>query len=379
MKRSFLIHFAELTLKGKNRAFFERILAQNIRAKIKGRLKKEFGRFVLEAEDEDVEEKLAKIPGISDFAPTEIVEKDWGKIKEKAKELAPYLNSPFRIVAKRSDKSFVYNSLEIEQKLALVIKENFPRLKPSFRLFRSTLYVIIGQKRAFLFVKKVKGVGGLPVGASGKAFAFLSGGIDSAVASFLAMKRGIKVEFLHFFNETEQKEGVKSKIETLVKKLGEFQPQTTAWLLPFGEVQRRIIGFCPEKLRMIVYRRAMFKIANLFASSRKIKAYITGDSVGQVASQTLPNLQVIWQVADLPVLAPLVGFNKEETIELAKKIGTFEISILPYQDCCRFMIAKHPETHARIKEIETVEEMLEKREWEKLFKEAIEKREKIEV
>jgi len=377
MKQVFLIHFSELSLKGKNRVFFERILAQNIKSKIKGELKKEFGRFVLKTKDLEAKEKLAKIPGISDFASAEIVEKDWKEIEKKAKELASCLNSPFKVVAKRSDKTFKYNSLEIEKRLASLIKESFPHLHPSFRAFNSILYVIIGQSRAFLFVKKQKGIGGLPVGSSGKAFSFLSGGIDSPVASFLAMKRGIKIEFLHFFNETEQKEGVRTKIKTLGQKLSEYQTQTTLWLVPFGKIQQRIIAFCPDKLRMIVYRRAMFKIANLLSSQRNIKAYVTGDSVGQVASQTLPNIKVIWASAQLPVLAPLVGFNKEETIDWAKKIGTYEASILPYQDCCRFMIAEHPETQAELDKIEKIEKALKAEEWGKLFKEALKAKEKI--
>ncbi|MCD6422302.1 tRNA 4-thiouridine(8) synthase ThiI, partial [bacterium] len=288
--KAFLLHPAESALKGKNRAFFERILLRNIRAKIKGEIEKEFGRFLLRTEEEDALEKLAKIPGIANYSPVEVVEKDWAKIKEKAKELTEYLRSPFKIEAKRSDKYFPLTSPEIEQKLALIIKENFG-LRPSYQFPRSTLYVIIGQKYAYLFVKKIKGIGGLPVGASGKAFAFLSGGIDSAVASFLLMKRGVKIEFLHFFNETLNKEKVRDKIRRLIKKLSEYQPETRGWIIPFGEIQKQIIAICPEDLRMILYRRAMFRVANLLAKKRKVKAFVVGDSVGQVASQTLPNLK----------------------------------------------------------------------------------------
>lgn len=377
MKQVFLIHFSELSLKGKNRAFFERILVQNIKAKIQGELTREFGRFILKTNDSAAKEKLAKIPGVSDFAIAEIVPKDWQVIKERTKELASCLSSPFRVLAKRSDKSFPYDSLDIQKKLALLIKDSFPHLRPSLKSYSSVLYVIIGEKHAFLFSKKIKGIGGLPTGSSGKGFVFLSGGIDSPVAGFLAMKRGLKAEFLHFFNETVQKEGVRTKIELLGERLSEYQPRTTVWLIPFGKIQKEVIALCPDKLRMIVYRRAMFRIANLLAPKRKIRAYVTGDSLGQVASQTLPNIKAIWSSAKLPVLAPLIGFNKEDIIKLAKRIDTYESSILPYQDCCRFMIARHPETNVSLEQIKKIEEVLEAKGWEKSLQEAANGKERL--
>lgn len=192
-----------------------------------------------------------------------------------------------------------------------------------------------------------------------KALSLISGGIDSPVASYLMIKQGLEVVFIHFHNETVSKSAVENKVVKIVKVLSKEQKKTKLYLIPFKELQFEIIKQIPARARMLVYRRVMFMIADKIAEKEDCEAFITGDSLGQVASQTIENLNVIYEAAKLSVLTPLIGENKEATIKLAQKIGTFEISKLPYEDCCSFLIAKHPETKAKINLIKNFEENLE--------------------
>lgn len=188
-----------------------------------------------------------------------------------------------------------------------------------------------------------------------KLVSLLSGGIDSPVASYLMMRQGCEVILVHFYNYTKDAYNVKYKLLKLQEVLGKYQEKTKLYLVPFLSFQRVILSFIPPKLRMISYRRMMLKIAEEILKKEKAKAFITGDSLGQVASQTLDNLVVIYEATRYPILTPLLGFDKEETIRIAKEIGTYPISIEPYSDCCSFLIARHPETHAKLEEIKRLE------------------------
>ncbi len=211
-------------------------------------------------------------------------------------------------------------------------------------------------KRNFLYTKKFNGVGGLPTGSSGKVVSLLSGGIDSPVASFLMIKRGCNTIFVHFHNRTINSEQALSKIRKIVEVLTKFQGKSKLYVVPFERLQLEIIRNVPSKYRMIVYRRFMLKIANYIAERENAKAIVTGDNLGQVASQTIENLNTIYRISALPIFSPLIGLNKREIVDLAKKIGTYEYSILPYQDCCSFMISPHPVTRSDPKMIERFEE-----------------------
>ena len=221
------------------------------------------------------------------------------------------------------------------------------------------IVVDIGNKNCFIYSEKMKGIGGLPVGTAGKLVSLISGGIDSPVASFMMMRRGARIVFVHFKNKTVSSGAGSDKIEKLVETLSCFQGRSKLYVVPFEEFQKEIIAKIPSKNRMIIYRRVMFKLSEIIAKKENAKGFVTGDSLSQVASQTIDNINAIYKAANLPILPPLIGINKQETIDLAKQIDTYETSIIPYQDCCSFLIAKHPETRARLDEIIRQEENLE--------------------
>ncbi len=341
----FVIHYSEIGIKGKNRPFFEKKLIENIRKLTGLNSKKRYGRIITEYNPKK-KSTLKKIPGIAYFSPAYESELNIDNIFEKAKLLA---KDDFRIITKRSNKSFKYTSLEINKIIAdKLVKEGF---KANVKKPKRKIFIEICEKNAYIYKEKIKGLGGLPVGTTGKLIALISGGIDSPVAAFYMIKRGCKVSVLHFYNQSSNPQ----KIFDLAKKLSEYQGKTKIYIVPFKEIQKQIIINCPAKYRMILYRRAMFKIGNEIIKKLKIKGFVTGDNIGQVASQTLENLKCIWDAAKENVYAPLIGFDKEEIIHVAKKIGTYEISIQPYADCCSFLVAKHPETKANLDEIKKIE------------------------
>jgi thiamine biosynthesis protein ThiI len=365
-----IIHYDEITLKGGNRPFFERALISNIKESLESikynKIYKDGGKIIVEINKntdlEKIKEVLKNIPGISNFYFAVSEEKDLEKINKKAVEfLKKYLKKEnkktFKIEARRSDKKFKFKSPEINAKVGEYVLEN-AELKVDVHQPDLEIVIDIGNKNCFIYFEKIKGIGGLPVGIAGKLISLLSGGIDSPVASFMMMKRGARVIFVHFKNRTINNTG-DDKIKNLVKKLSRFQGKSKLYIVPFEEFQKEIIAKIPSKNRMIIYRRIMFKIAEKIAKKENAKGFATGDSLSQVASQTLENIGVIYNSANLPVFSPLIGMNKQEIIDLATKIKTYETSILPYQDCCSFLIAKHPETKSKLDEILKQEENLE--------------------
>lgn len=351
MERKIVVHYGEIGLKGKNRDFFEKLLVKNIRRK-GGKVRRKYGRLEVEFE-EGIEEKLRKIPGIKYFGSGFKTSLDMDEIKSASLLALPKSFSTFCVKASRSNKSFPLNSMEINREVGSFIQSSLSKrvnLKNPDVLLRIEIY----EDSAYVYSKRVEGVGGLPSGSAGKVVSLISGGIDSPVASFMAMKRGCEVVLAHFFNSTLHSPEVRKKILLLAEKLSEFHP-VKLYMIPFEEIQREIIRTVPSKLRMVVYRRSMMRMANMIADRENAKAIVTGDNLSQVASQTLENLHAIHSVSERVVLSPLIGFDKEEIIEKAREIGTYEISILPYEDCCSLMVAKHPETRAKIDEIRKFE------------------------
>tara|TARA_B100000315_G_scaffold223408_1_gene228187 strand:- start:73 stop:1299 length:1227 start_codon:yes stop_codon:yes gene_type:complete len=393
-----VIHYSEIGTKGKNRDFFEKKLMDNLRKALGSQSTKvyrRYGRIIVDLKEKFDQEKsvniLAILPGISSFAFASQTDLDFENIKKTGKkvlmETLDILNEKnlklkkgiksekqkfltFKVETKRSNKQFPMKSPEINKELGKYLEKELD-LIAEYKNPDIKLQLEIGEKETFIYSKKYYGVGGLPIGTAGKVIASLSGGIDSPVASFLAMKRGCEVIFMHAYNKTQVTTGVLSKLEDLVKQLAKIQLKARLYIIPFEKIQKEIILKVPAKLRMIIYRRFMMQIINEIAKKEKAKAIITGDSVGQVASQTLDNINCIYAAANIPVLAPLIGMNKEEIVNLAKKIGTYEISIQPYPDCCSFNIAQHPETRGKLAEIEKVEENIENK--KELIIEAIEK------
>lgn len=353
MKDRIVIHYDEIALKGKNRDYFESALVRHVRAALGDSVQvvqKRHGRIVCTpaegADPQRLRKTLARLPGIAHFSIGTAAATDLEEIQERALDLLTGVEfATFGVKTKRSDKSFPLTSSEISARVGAHVLRNLDR-KVDLTDPDVWLHIELTHREAFLYRDKIKGPGGLPVGTSGRVLASLSGGIDSPVAAYLMMKRGCKVIFVHVRNETQFAQDAVEKIEELVRTLTAVQLRSRLYIVPFGELQRAIIAFVPAKYRMIVYRRFMMKILNRIAGKENAKAVVTGDSVGQVASQTLENLMCIQAASDLPVLSPLIGMNKEETIGLARTIGTFDFSTLPYPDCCSFMIAPHPETRA---------------------------------
>jgi len=370
-----IIHYNEITLKGGNRPFFERVLVDNIKGFLENikynKIYKDGGKIIIEINRNiDLEKTkgiLENIPGISNFYFAVSEEKELEKINKKTVELLKnYLQTEndknnkiktFKIEARRSDKRFKFKSPEINARIGEFVLEN-TKLKVDVHQPDLEIVIDIGNKNCFIYFEKTNGIDGLPVGTTGKLISLISGGIDSPVASYMMMKRGAKIIFVHFKNKTINNTG-DDKIKNLVKRLSRFQGRSKLYIIPFEEFQKEIIAKIPSKNRMIIYRRIMFELAEIIAKKENAKGFVTGDSLSQVASQTLENIGVIYNSANLPIFPPLIGMNKQEIIDLAVKIKTYKISILPYQDCCSFLIAKHPETKAKLEDILKQEETLE--------------------
>ncbi len=364
-----VVHYSEIGLKGKNREFFEHKLISNLRGALQGlgagKVSRLYGRIVIElgkggeAANRKIQERLQKVAGISNFSfavssPREINGIEDALVRAaKGKKI-----KTFALSATRSDKRFRYTSRELKEILGDFLRKRY-KWKVDLSNPDLTFFIEVTEKMAFVYTEKVRGLGGLPVTSSGKLVCLISGGIDSPVAAMEMMKRGCSIVFVHFHNWTKDKDVVKDKVARIVEVLSEFQPKTVLYMIPFQDLQKEIIMKIQARYRMIVYRRVMFAIANRIAESEKALGFVTGDSVGQVASQTLENLRVIYGKARLPVFAPLVSRNKQEIVDMAKRIGTYDLSILPYSDCCSFLIAPHPETRARPGNIEGMESNIE--------------------
>ena len=279
----------------------------------------------------------------------------------------------FAIKTKRRNKSFPLKSPEVNQEVGTYVHEA-TGLPAKLKNPDLEITIEITDEKAYIYANRQMGIGGLPAGSSGPSLCLLSGGIDSPVAAYMMMKRGTRSHFIHFLNSTEVTLAVKDKIIDLVKQLAKFQGHSTLHIVPFQDLQWEIIGKVEDRFRMLVYRRFMLKLANRVAKENNINALITGDSLSQVASQTIENLRTVYEASELPILHPLIGFNKLETIRLAEKIGTMEISSRPYDDCCTFYVPRHPATKSNIKTIRYQEKNLDE---EVLIKVALEKMETI--
>ncbi len=371
-----ICHYGEIALKGKNRKFFEEKLVENIKLSLKKDyfqfVKRISGRIIIKLSKKsksenkegikirkEITESLSNVIGISHFSFADNCKQEIKQIKNKSFELLKDKKfKTFKISTRRSEKKFPYSSQEINEKIGDFILKKIKGVKVKLKNPDITCFITLVENYAFLYLKKNKGQCGLPVGVSGKAISLLSGGIDSPVASFLAMKRGLKLVFLHFHALPYTGRESIEKAKRIVKTLKKFQPKTKLYLIPFADIQKEILLNAPSKLRVILYRRMMLRIAEKIAHKEKAKAIVSGENLGQVASQTLENLSLINQTTNLLILRPLIGMDKNEIIEKAKEIGTFEISILPHQDCCSRFLPKHPETKGTLKEIEKAERKL---------------------
>lgn len=372
MKPDYIIcHYNEIGLKGKNRKFFEERLMKNIKMglnhKVPGsfkHVKRISGRIIVILDQagginqKKIELVLKNIFGIAYFAFALNVKQNISDIEKNCLHLLQDKNfKNFRISTQRSKKEYPLTSQKINEKIGAYIVEKLNK-KVDLTKPDVTCFVEIVEKFAFVFLKKIKGSGGLPISTGGKAIVLLSGGIDSPVASFYVLKRGLNAVFLHFYSPPYTSEASVKKASNLVKIINKFQFKSKLYLAPFAEIQKEILINTPAKLRVVLYRRFMLRIAREIAKKEEAQAIVTGESIGQVASQTIENIGVIAEIIDLLILRPLIGFDKHEIIEQAKRIGTYPVSILPHQDCCARFLPKHPATRARLAEVEQAEKNL---------------------
>ncbi len=364
MDHKYVLRFDEICLKKGNREFFEAHLYQNLKETIseygKIRLFPKRNRVLIHSELclEKITPILQRIPGICDFSPVHVVKTALSNIEQALLQLTRNMHfGSFKFEVKRSYKEFPMDSMQIAAHLGsmLHLETKWP---VDVNNPTHVLHVDVHAHESYVYGKRYTCMGGLPTGSSGKLISLLSGGIDSPVASYKMISRGCRITYVHFHNEHEDGRDVKDKLLKIVAQLSKFQPSTKLYMIPFGGLQRALIGFIPSKYRMIAYRRCMFRLASIIRFKEKASAYITGDCVGQVASQTLKNLHVIHSVADGPVLSPLIGFNKNEIINIARKIETFDLSILPYSDVCSFLVDEHPETAMNLTEMEDLEAII---------------------
>jgi tRNA uracil 4-sulfurtransferase len=364
--KSVVIHYQEIALKGKNRPWFVARLVRNIREATKDLDVRDVralqGRIELVLGDgtswEAARDRVATVFGIGNFARAGRAPLDVDAIASRILEdLGPDDPSSFRLSARRSDKRFPLTSPQIEREVGGRIKEargwHVDLAHPAM-----TIHVEALTSDAFYFFGKERGAGGLPVGASGKVACLLSGGIDSPVAAWRMMKRGCRVVFVHFHSYPILSRASQEKARELARLLARFQYHSRLMLVPFGEIQQRVVLAVPPALRVVVYRRLMMRIAEQLARLNRAQGLVTGEVVGQVASQTLENMATIGSVVSLPVLRPLVGMDKEEITTEAQRLGSYPISIIPDQDCCTLFTPKHPATRAKRYEVERAEQEL---------------------
>ncbi|MEK6538579.1 MAG: tRNA uracil 4-sulfurtransferase ThiI [Nitrospirota bacterium] len=362
-----IAHYQEIVLKGKNRHIFVKKLIENIKYATAclgvKHIRHKDGRIILDlsagARESIISDRLTKTFGIANLVLTHRISNDVNVFKE---EILQHIKgrefNSFRVSTKRGYKGYPLTSMDIDRIVGAHIKES-TGAKVNLTNPELTIFIQILSGETYFYVDKIQGPGGLPVGTGGTVVCLLSGGIDSPVAAYRIMRRGCSVVFVHFHSYPYLSKTSQEKVQDLTEILNQYQQPVKTYLLPFGEIQKEIVLSVPPKYRVVIYRRMMLRIAERIAGETGALALITGDSLGQVASQTLENITTTEDAATLPVLRPLIGMDKGEIIDQAIRIGTYDISIIPDQDCCQLFIPKNPAVRTIIREIERVEKKLD--------------------
>ncbi len=371
MKEIILIKNGELALKGLNRSTFEDILIKNIRKKIKPLGEFEYRKeqstvAVVPMEDyidmDEASDRISRVFGIAAYSRALQVEKDMDVILKNAPEyLAEQLKNAktFKVEGKRSDKKFPLKSPEISAEVGGAILSAFPHLRVDVKNPEILVTIEIREKFAFIRGNQTKGAGGMPTGTAGKSSILISGGIDSPVAAYMMAKRGLVLNAIHFASPPYTSPQSEEKVHNLLRQVSRYSGNITLFTVGFTEIQEEIRDKCPEDLFTLIMRRFMMRIAQRIAEKEESKALITGESLGQVASQTLNALACTDAVVSMPVFRPLIGLDKDEIIKVSRKIDTFDISIEPYEDCCTVFTPKHPKTKPQISVLENAEKALD--------------------
>ncbi len=329
----------------------------------RGNVQRLSGRMMLaltsESPTDVIRERLATVFGIANFSEAVVVDRQIEAIRKTAWALAQKADfKSFKIVTKRGDKTFPLNSDQINRDVGRHI-QMLSGARVQMDSPDLTCFIEIAPQRIFIYAKKIPAPGGLPVSSNERAVSLISSGIDSPVASYKIMKRGVTLTYVHFHSQPYTNRNSQRNTEEIVRLLTRHQYVSDLYLVPFVDIQRYIMMHAPASYRVVLYRRAMLRIAEAIAESANAQALVTGENVGQVASQTLSNIRAIEDVTSLPILRPLAGNNKEEIIGEARRIGTYEISIEPYEDCCSVFVPKHPETRAKIEKVRKIESTLD--------------------
>lgn len=377
-----LIRYGEISLKGRNRNVFVKKLRNNIKDALSDLktviIKPERDRMFLFAEDKsDMEEAIARLPhifGIQSFSPVAKCEATLEAIKEKALEIIganETAGKTFKVEVRRTDKRFPLVTNELQLEIGSHVLRSFPDLIVQMKKPDIVLLIDIRIEGAFLTAKVYEGAGGMPVGSNGHSILMLSGGIDSPVAGYLMMKRGVSIDAIHFASPPFTSDLAKKKVMDLAEKLSSFGAAVRLHIIPFTEIQQAIVSQVPDNVSMTTTRRLMLQIADKVREEEGALAIVTGESLGQVASQTLESLTAINAVTSSPILRPLIATDKLDIIDIAEKIGTYDISIRPYEDCCTIFSPSNPKTKPKLEKVAYYESFTD---FEPMIEEAIEKR-----
>lgn len=371
MERVLLVRYAEIHLKGLNRPFFERQLVNHIRHALSGmdiRVERTQGRmYVWGLQEEQMElaiTKLKKVFGIHSVSPAVAIDNDWSTICDAARLMMQQAlaerngEATFKVLARRADKRFPMNSDQINRDLGGVLLDSFPKLRVDVKNPEIRVGVEVREK-TFIYVSEYACAGGMPVGSNGRAALLLSGGIDSPVAGYRIAKRGVALSAVHFYSYPYTSERARDKVVELTRLLSYYAGEIRLHLVPFTDIQMTIYEQCPSSQTTILMRRLMMKIAEIIAKQDGAQALITGEAIGQVASQTIESLAVTDDAVQMPVFRPLIGFDKIEIMDEAKAINTYETSILPYEDCCTVFVPRHPVTKPKVDQIRESEALVD--------------------
>lgn len=364
MRQIIMVRYGEIYLKGQNRPFFIKLLIRRIKEALKGEHTKVwlFDSRIYVSDFEDVDrcvQKVCRVFGVHSVCPViEMPKDDFEAIKAQAGEMMRRMQGTFKVSARRSDKRYFLDSMQINQQLGGAVLAANPQLKVDVKEPEHLLQVEI-RDQAYLYVKVYPAVGGMPVGSSGKAALLLSGGIDSPVAGYMVAKRGVELCAVHFYSFPYTGERAKEKVLELARRIAEYACGMKVFVVPFTTIQMKIHELCPDDHTTLIMRRFMMRIADRIAHQEGAKALVTGESIGQVASQTMDALFCTDQCATMPVFRPLIGFDKVDIIDIAKRIDTFETSCLPFEDCCTVFTPKHPVTHPKAERVEKAEAVLD--------------------
>ncbi|ADL08215.1 tRNA uracil 4-sulfurtransferase ThiI [Thermosediminibacter oceani] len=364
MENIYLLSFGEIGLKGENRPYFERILVKRIKQALAGfegvDVRKTHGRIYVKAvgPQEEVVERLKRVFGVVAISPAKSCDLNIDSIKEAALSAmreVDYMGKTFKVESRRTNKSFPIKSPDISRLVGAHILKNLRGLSVDVHNPDIEVNVEVREK-GFVYCKRIPGPGGLPLGCNGKAVLLLSGGIDSPVAGYMVMKRGVEIEPVYFHSFPFTSDRAKEKVVELCRVLSGYSGKIRLHVVNFTDVLKELGEKGPNELLTILMRRMMVRISQEIAKKIGAKALVTGESIGQVASQTMEALMATNEVAELPVYRPLIGFDKVEIIELAKRIGTYDISIEPYADCCSIFVPEHPKTRPKLTDVHKAEE-----------------------